>query len=97
VNAFTSIWSTVIRNPGNSGKTSAFVCSDDEDAKAVIMQLAEELGFEPVNNGELNAAIYAEVLGALVQIYGMAERPSVRASGFQADSTAVQMVGAIWP
>jgi predicted dinucleotide-binding enzyme len=27
VNAFSSIWSTVVRNPGRVGKTSAFVCS----------------------------------------------------------------------
>jgi predicted dinucleotide-binding enzyme len=63
VNAFTSIWSTVVRNPGNVGKTSAFVCSDHEEAKAVITSLAGELGFEPVNGGKLNIALYAEALG----------------------------------
>lgn len=63
VNAFTSIWSTVVRNPGKGGKTSAFVCSDHEDAKAVVMSLAEELGFEPVNGGKLSVALYTEVLG----------------------------------
>lgn len=63
VNAFTSIWSNVIRSPGNTGKTSAFVCSDDEDAKVVIMRLAEELGFEPINGGKLSAALYAEAMG----------------------------------
>lgn len=62
-NAFTSIWSTVVRNPDNAGKTSAFVCSDDEDAKTVIIALADELGFEPVNAGRLNIALYTEALG----------------------------------
>ena len=38
VSAFTSIWSDVIREPGNAGKTSAFVCSDDDDAKAIVMR-----------------------------------------------------------
>ena len=42
--AFTSIWSNVIRDPGKAGKTSVFVCSDDDDAKAVITALAEGLG-----------------------------------------------------
>jgi predicted dinucleotide-binding enzyme len=63
VNAFSSIWSTVVRNPGRVGKTSAFVCSDHEDAKDVIMGLTEELGFEPVNGGQLDVALYAEALG----------------------------------
>ena len=63
VNAFTSIWSTVVRNPGNAGKTSAFICSDDEDAKAIVRSVAEDLGFEPINGGKLSMALYAEVLG----------------------------------
>ena len=53
----------MVRNPGKVGKTSAFVCSDDEDAKAVIMSLAEELGFEPINGGKLSVVLYAEALG----------------------------------
>jgi predicted dinucleotide-binding enzyme len=63
VNAFTSIWSTVVRNPGNAGKTTAFICSDHEDAKVAVTSLAEELGFEPINGGKLRSALYAEVLG----------------------------------
>jgi len=63
VNAFTSIWSTVVRNPGKAGKTTAFVCSDHEDAKVVVTKLAEELDFEPINGGKLHSALYAEVLG----------------------------------
>lgn len=63
VSAFTSIWSDVIREPGNAGKTSAFVCSDDDDAKAIVMKLADELGFEPINGGKLSVALYAEALG----------------------------------
>jgi len=63
VNAFTSVWSTVIRNPGTLEKTSVFVCADDRDAKAVIMNLAEELGFDSINGGPLSVALYAEALG----------------------------------
>ncbi len=62
-NAFTSVWSTVVRDPGTAGKTSVFVCSDDENAKSIIMSLAEELGFESINGGALNVALYAEMLG----------------------------------
>jgi predicted dinucleotide-binding enzyme len=40
-------------------KTSAFVSSDHEDAKAVIVSLAEELGFESVNGGKLSVALPA--------------------------------------
>ncbi|WP_345816789.1 NAD(P)-binding domain-containing protein (plasmid) [Paraburkholderia sp. PREW-6R] len=63
VSAFTSIWSNVIREPGESGRTSVFVSSDDENAKAVVSSLATELGFEPVNGGPLSTALYAEVMG----------------------------------
>jgi predicted dinucleotide-binding enzyme len=63
VNAFTSIWSTVVRDPGKAGKSTAFVCSDHEDAKTVITKLAEDLDFEPINGGKLRSALYAEVLG----------------------------------
>lgn len=63
VSAFTSIWSNVIREPGRSGKTSVFVCSDEDDAKDVVSGLATELGFEPINGGKLAAALYAEMMG----------------------------------
>ncbi len=76
VNAFSFIWSTVARNPGAADKTSVFLCSDDNDAKATVGALAEELGFDTVNAGTLATAVYAEALGmfavrlALDQGYG---------------------------
>jgi 8-hydroxy-5-deazaflavin:NADPH oxidoreductase len=63
VNAFTSVWSSVVRNPGSGEKTSVFVCSDDEDAKATVSAIVKDLGFEPVNGGKLATALYAEALG----------------------------------
>ena len=51
VNAFTSIWSTVVRDPGDGEMTSAFVCSDHDQEKKVISNLAEEIGFEAINGG----------------------------------------------
>ena len=63
VNAFTSVWSNVVREPGKLGKTSVFVCSDDEEAKATIVELVKEAGFDPINGGKLAMALYAEVMG----------------------------------
>ena len=63
VNAFTSIWSTVVRDPGDGEMTSAFVCSDHDEEKGVISKLAEEIGFEAINGGKLPVALYAESLG----------------------------------
>jgi 8-hydroxy-5-deazaflavin:NADPH oxidoreductase len=63
VNAFTSIWSSVVRNPGTGEKTSVFVCSDHDDAKAVVCEIARTAGFEPINGGKLAMALYTEALG----------------------------------
>ncbi len=63
VNAFTSVWSSVVRDPGRDEKTSVFVCSDDSAAKSTISHLVEEAGFEPIDGGKLYIALYAEVLG----------------------------------
>ena len=63
VNAFTSIWSTVVRNPGSGERTSVFVCSDHDDAKAAVFEIAKAVGFEAINGGKLAMAIYAEALG----------------------------------
>jgi predicted dinucleotide-binding enzyme len=63
VNAFTSMWSNVVRNPGVAEKPSAFVCSDHDDAKALVSGLAVELGFEAVDGGKLSSAIYTEAMG----------------------------------
>jgi 8-hydroxy-5-deazaflavin:NADPH oxidoreductase len=63
VNAFTSVWSSVVRDPGSGEKTSVFVCSDDDTAKDTISRLVEEAGFEPIDGGKLSVALYAEVLG----------------------------------
>lgn len=63
VNAFTSVWSNVVRDPGKLEKTSVFVCSDDDEAKATIVELVNEAGFDPINGGKLAMALYAEVMG----------------------------------
>lgn len=65
VNAFTSVSSSVVRDPGSGEKSSIIVCSDDDKARRVVMRLAEELGFDGVNGGGLRSSRYAEGLGLL--------------------------------
>jgi len=62
--AFTSISSQVVDDPGQSRRPSVVACGDDE-ACAVALSLARELGFSPVRGGGLQAARYAEGLGLL--------------------------------
>ncbi len=65
VNAFTSVSSSVVRDPGRGEKPSIIVCSDDAKARRVVTRLADELGFSGVNGGALRSARYAEGLGLL--------------------------------
>jgi predicted dinucleotide-binding enzyme len=65
VNAFTSVSSSVVREPGSGEKPSVIVCSDDDKARRAVMRLAEELGFSGVNGGGLRSARYAEGMGLL--------------------------------
>ena len=65
VNAFTSVSSSIVRNPGSPEQPSVIVCSDDDKARSIVMSLAEELGFSGINGGGLRSARYAEGLGVL--------------------------------
>lgn len=65
VNAFTSVSSSIVRNPGTGERPSVIVCSDDAEARTAIMGLAEEIGFSGINGGGLRSARYAEGLGLL--------------------------------
>ncbi len=47
------------------GAASMFLCGDDEMGKAAVWQLAEEVGFEPVDAGALSAARHLENLALL--------------------------------
>ena len=43
----------------------AFICGDDLDANAVVLRLAEEIGFDAVEVGPLNTAYMVEALAVL--------------------------------
>ncbi len=47
-------------------KLSAFVASNDEEAKKSVMNLAADIGFEPVDAGMLRAARYLEAMGMFI-------------------------------
>jgi 8-hydroxy-5-deazaflavin:NADPH oxidoreductase len=82
VNAFTSISSSVVRDPGRGEKPSVIVCSDDDKARRTVMRLAGELGFDAVNGGGLRSARSVEGLGllwaSLAYDAGYGERVSFR-------------------
>ncbi len=43
-----------------------FVASDDAEAKATVMQLSRDIGFEPVDAGPLKSARYLEPMAILL-------------------------------
>ncbi len=47
-------------------KANVFYCTDEKAAKDVAVELIEDLGFEPVNCGELRNARYLEPMGAMI-------------------------------
>ena len=42
-----------------------FVCGDDSDSKKIVLQLAEQIGFETIDAGELSVARLLELLAML--------------------------------
>jgi predicted dinucleotide-binding enzyme len=58
-------------------RVSVFLCSDDPAAKTVVGGLAEELGFIPVDSGELERARLVEQVADFIrfQIAGMRRGP----------------------
>jgi len=45
---------------------TAFVAGNDQKAKQVVMQLTQEMGFDPVDSGPLKSARYLEPMAALI-------------------------------
>jgi len=38
------------------GNAVMFVCGDDSNSKKIVLQLAEQIGFESIDSGELSVA-----------------------------------------
>jgi predicted dinucleotide-binding enzyme len=56
------------QSTGRLGKEqlSAFIAGDDSKAKKIMMQLARDIGFDPVNVGPLKSARYLEPMAVLI-------------------------------
>jgi predicted dinucleotide-binding enzyme len=66
VKAFNTISSLTMVDPlFGSERADLFLCGDDAEAKRTVAQLAEELGFEPVDTGPLRSARYLEHLALM--------------------------------
>lgn len=65
IKAFNTVGWEVLADPAfEAGTPSIFVCGDDDEAKGIVFELIEELGFAPVDAGGLDAAGHLERLAA---------------------------------
>lgn len=66
VKAFNTAGSTTMANPVfGTDKSVMFICGDDAEAKKVVFDLADQLGFDVVDSGDLKCARYLEPLAML--------------------------------
>ena len=66
VKAFNHIGMGVLKNLDFNGIfADAFICGDDKEAKTVVAELAEDLGFSTLDVGNLTQARYLEPLAML--------------------------------
>jgi predicted dinucleotide-binding enzyme len=66
VKAFNTVGWPVMASPRiGSRSASMLICGDDAEAKAVVKQLSDELGFETLDVGPLNIARLVEPYGLL--------------------------------
>lgn len=66
VKAFNTIGAHLFSNPSLGGEhASMFIAGDDDDAKAIVAQLSDELGFETVDCGPLMESRSLEAMALL--------------------------------
>jgi len=66
VKAFNALSAAAMRDPMfGQQRATAFYCGDDADAKSVVRQLSQQLGFDPVDCGGLRLARQLEPLAML--------------------------------
>jgi hypothetical protein len=61
-------------------QVSVFVAGDDEQARKTVMQLAEEIGFVPVESGVLRNARLVEGLGDFIRLIMIGQQQGVYAT-----------------
>jgi NADPH-dependent F420 reductase len=66
VKAFNTVGASTLHDAKyGDHSASVFICSDNEPAKKMVAQLADEIGFEVIDAGQLNMARYLEPLAML--------------------------------
>jgi 8-hydroxy-5-deazaflavin:NADPH oxidoreductase len=66
VKAFNTMGAETMANPDFNGQSAtAFICGDDADAKATVIQLAKDLGLDAYDTGPLTNSVYAEAMTKL--------------------------------
>jgi predicted dinucleotide-binding enzyme len=71
VKGWNTIFSAVLADPNFNGTpASVFLAGDDEDAKSVVSMLARDMGFEPVDCGELKSSRRLERLLGMMGTFG---------------------------
>ncbi len=67
VKAFNTIFADVLQSSPKfkEGSANVFICGDDNDSKQKVIDLARDLGFEPIDVGALKSARLVEPLGML--------------------------------
>lgn len=67
-------------DPLKNHNVSVFVAGDDESAKQTVMQLAQEIGFQPIDCGELRQARLIESAGDLIRLLMIRQQMGVYAT-----------------
>ena len=72
VKAFNTIFAQVLQSSLHfkEGKANVFICGDDSGAKEKVSTIAQDLGYEPIDAGQLSSARFVEPLGMLNIVLG---------------------------
>ncbi len=68
VKAWNTLYSEVVRRPGDfeGMRATVFVAGDDADAKDAVAGLVKDIGYEPADAGPLSSSRYLEPLASLM-------------------------------
>ena len=85
--AFNHVYAELLERGAVFGdqRASVFLCGSDEKARAEVCRIVDELGFSPVDLGDLENARYLEPAAALIV-------ELVRGRGFDAENAALHLL-----